>query len=56
MIEVIDITGRNILNEKIYLVDSSTLHHIDLREYSEGVYLLKITGDDFNETKRLLIR
>jgi hypothetical protein len=56
VIEVIDITGRKILNEEIYLVDSETLHNIDLSEHSEGVYLLKIRGDSFSEAIRLMIR
>jgi hypothetical protein len=55
-IEVIDITGRQIFNDKIHIENPVVEYRLDLGEYSEGVYLLKLTGEGIRETRKLIIQ
>ena len=45
-----DVSGRKILEQKI--ISSSTT--IDLSAFVSGVYLLRLTGDNFSATKKIV--
>ncbi len=48
---VFDVTGRRIFEQKI----NSSLATLNLETFSRGVYFLKIEGNKFSETKKLLL-
>ena len=54
-IELIDITGKLILSKKIILPQNLMKTSIDLSNYAEGLYMIKIQGDSLSECKKLMI-
>ncbi len=55
-IEVFAITGRQILNNEIYLENSCKLYDLDLSDFPPGIYLLKVNGEALKVTKRIMIQ
>ncbi len=54
-IEIVDITGKVIISEKTRINTSLKKTVFDLTKYSEGLYMVKITGEKFSHCKRLMI-
>ncbi|MBE0639957.1 MAG: M6 family metalloprotease domain-containing protein [Bacteroidales bacterium] len=56
LMNILDVNGRVILNENIN-ADQTIIHQtFDLKGFSKGVYVVRISGDTFLETKKLVIR
>ena len=51
-IEVVDVNGRLIVNEKN--IDFNTEKNIDLNSFQSGIYILKISGDNVNYSQKLI--
>ena len=50
-VEVADLNGRIVLNKK---VDFKNEKSIDLKDFSNGVYVLKITGESVNYSQKII--
>jgi len=55
-IEVLDITGKIILSERIFTCENKKKVILDLTEYTEGLYLIKIQGEKFSHCEKLMIK
>jgi hypothetical protein len=53
--EMIDITGKVILKEQIETTLGTKKFSIDLAGYPRGLYLLKISGENFSYLKKILL-
>lgn len=53
--EIIDITGKSLLRKKLNINRNSMKYYMDMTDYPEGLYLVKITGNNFSHCKRLLL-
>jgi len=54
--ELVDITGKVILSERITINENKKKVILDLTRYTEGLYLIKIQGEKFNYCERLMIK
>ncbi len=52
VITIMDLTGRTILEEEVYGINSKTLN---LQEYKKGVYLIRVIEEDKGFTRKLII-
>jgi hypothetical protein len=52
MIRVIDLEGRIIIEK---LVGSKTEVNLDVSSFPNGAYILNIKGEEFNQSKKILI-
>jgi len=50
-IHVLDINGKTILNQTM----NSSRESIDISDFAKGVYILNISGNDFNANKKLVV-
>jgi Protein of unknown function (DUF3244). len=48
-INVFNVNGQKLLSKKITEVTNKQEETIDLRNFSKGLYLIKITGDKLNQ-------
>jgi hypothetical protein len=55
IIEVLDITGKKIISESLNTYQSRKKVSLDLTKYSEGLYLVKVSGEKFNYCERLTV-
>jgi hypothetical protein len=53
-VELFDISGRNVFNHSLEIVDGATLD-LNFGAQAKGNYILKLSGEGFEEVKRLVI-
>ena len=52
--EVMDITGKIIVSREFVMSDTHKKISLDLRNSTEGLYLLRVTGEEINYSQRLI--
>jgi hypothetical protein len=54
--EIMDVTGKLLIRKENHVTQSKGKYIINLTEYPEGLYLIKIAGNNFNHCERLLLK
>ena len=54
--EIIDVRGRLIYNEKTHLINNKYIKQIDLSTNPKGVYFIRFFNNDFNKVEKIIIQ
>lgn len=54
--EVYDMQGRKLNDISTKVMTGEFIHSLDVSDYQEGIYLIRISGTGFNKTKKLIVR
>lgn len=54
--EVIDLTGRSVRSESIFAAQGASQHRIDLSTVTEGIYVLRLSGQKGVMTQRVVVQ
>ena len=52
-VKIIDVNGREVLNQTISNFNGSNA--IELSRFASGIYILKLTGEDLNYSKKIIL-
>lgn len=55
-IVIYDIQGRKLNEDKLKAAAGEFVHTLDISHYQEGIYLVKVSGTGFIQTRRLVVR
>jgi len=55
-LDVLDITGKIVFSEQLTISQNIKKTILDLTGYSEGLYLVKLSGETFSQCERLMIK
>lgn len=51
-VEIVDVTGKNVLNESAVLNSGNNTLMLNIENFSNGIYFLKVNGKDFNFSQK----
>jgi len=55
-IKLISLSGVSVIEKKLTVEEMTGVHHLDITDVPDGIYLLQITGNSNSETKRIIIQ
>jgi hypothetical protein len=55
-VDLLDLSGRTILKEKVWLTQSDQRVDLQADGVAAGAYFLKVSGDGWQETQRLVFQ